>query len=369
MSSSDSPQPPARVEQLRQRLIELAQRQFRMPIGTDLVLHEQDDPQAVLHDGQALGQVMIDATRRYESPLVLPIMDLTLEKADLLRRLGLGGDDPQTFHFDQAPDQAMIQRAEQSADDPFDQRGMANIASITYVKDHAPDLVACGMAIGPFSLMTKLLSDPIMPVAMAGMGMTGQDDMEVLLAERALALAELSVARSLKAQIEAGAQAVCVCEPAANVVYLSPNQIEQGADIFERFVMAPNRRVRDQLHDAGVGLILHDCGELIDPMVSAFGHDIKPVMLSLGSSCDLAHCATLVPDDVVLYGNLPSKKFYSDSECSLEQVEKMTCRLSQSMRDSGQPFILGTECDVLSVTGKHDAIVEKVHRMLTCRCS
>jgi len=37
------------------------------------------------------------------------------------------------------------------------------------------------MAIGPFSLMTKLMADPIVPIAMAGMGVTGAEDPGVLM--------------------------------------------------------------------------------------------------------------------------------------------------------------------------------------------
>ena len=64
------------------------------------------------------------------------------------------------------------------------------------------------MLIGPFSLMTKLLADPIIAVAMAGMGLSADEDDNVKLAERALLLAEQVISRSLAAQMEAGAKAV-----------------------------------------------------------------------------------------------------------------------------------------------------------------
>ncbi len=102
---------------------------------------------------------------------------------------------------------------------------------------------------------------------MAGMGVSAAEDPGVLMVERCLELAELAVSRALRAQAEAGAKAILICEPAANIVYLSPKQINAGSDIFERFVMQPNLRLRRQLAEAGVDLIFHDCGELNSAMV------------------------------------------------------------------------------------------------------
>ena len=169
------------------------------------------------------------------------------------------------------------------------------------------------MAIGPFSLMTKLMADPITAIAMAGMGMTPEEDANILLAERCLALAEIAIARSLEGQIKAGAKAIMICEPAANLVYLSPKQKSSGADIFERFVMRPNLRIREQLASAEVDLIFLDCGELTGFMVEQFATRLDPAILSMGSSRKLWEDAALVPKSVVLFGNLPTKTFYSDA--------------------------------------------------------
>ena len=113
--------------------------------------------------------------------------------------------------------------------------------------------------------------------------------------------------RSLRSQIAHGARAIMICEPAANTAFLSPRQIRAGSDVFDRLVMQPNRASRAVLDEAGCDLIFHDCGELIDPMVEEFAHRLHPVMLSLGGSRKLWEDARLVPADVVLYGNLPTK--------------------------------------------------------------
>ena len=62
--------------------LDLAASGLRMPVGTDLVLHEQADAEQVVEDGCRLGQVMETAARRSSAlPLALSLMDpVRLEK-------------------------------------------------------------------------------------------------------------------------------------------------------------------------------------------------------------------------------------------------------------------------------------------------
>jgi uroporphyrinogen-III decarboxylase len=347
--------------------IRLAASGLRMPIGTDLVLHEQDDPDAVVRDGRKLGKVIAQAAFRYGTPLAVPLMDLRLEKADLLTLLGIPEGDVDAFHFHEPPEESLPGRVNGNAQAPSGARNRAHIEAIRYVASET-GLVPVGMAIGPFSLMTKLVSDPITPVAMAAMGVTAGEDPSILAVERCLALAEAAVRRSLAAQIEAGAKAVLICEPAASVVYLSPKQIEAGSDIFERFVIRPALRLKEQLSNAGVDLLFHDCGQLNTYMVRELAERLDPAVLSLGSSRKLWDDAAVVPKHVVLFGNLPTKNFYSDEVISLDAVRRLTCELIARMSEAAHPFILGSECDVLHVSDAAGPIRRKVQEMLTCQC-
>ncbi len=339
-----------------------------MPIGADLVLNQADDPESTRLDGRLLGQVVERSARLYETPLAVPLMDLRLEKVDLLLRLGIPERNVDLFHFEEPPDEQLLDASRATAGDPFPAASQAHFGAIRYIASET-DLVPIGMLIGPFSLMTKLLVDPIVAVAMAGMGLTAEEDPSVLLAERALLLAEQATSRSLRAQIEAGAKAVIVCEPAANIVYLSPKMLSAGADTFERLVMEPNLRLRRQMRDAGIDLVFHDCGELNHFMVEQFATRLDPAILSLGSSRTLWEDARLVPDSVVLFGNLPTKTFYSDAQMPVEEVERRTCELIARMRATGHPHILGSECDVLFVPDAIDRILRKVEVMCRCRCA
>jgi uroporphyrinogen-III decarboxylase len=179
-------------------------------------------------------------------------------------------------------------------------------------------------------------------------------------------MARATVERSALAQIRAGAKAVIVCEPAANKVYLSPRQLRGGSTIFERYVLEPNRALRSLMAAHGVDLIFHNCGELLDDMVRQFAVELRPVMLSLGGSRKLWEDAALVPDDIVLFGNLPTKMFYSDSVMPVEEVVRRTRELQANMRACGHAHILGSECDVLHVPESAETIRSKVDAMLTC---
>jgi uroporphyrinogen-III decarboxylase len=345
---------------VREQLLSLAASGLRMPIGTDLVLHEHSDAQAIMLDGERLGKVVETAARRYNTPVAVPLMDLRLEKADLVSAFGIPAVEVDTFHFNEAPEGTLDPAR------PFAQRNQANIDAVRYIATRT-DLLPVGMLIGPFSLTTKLMTDPISAVAMAGGGMTAEEDGSIGILERCLALSEQTVHRSVEAQVRAGAKAVIVCEPAANRVYLSPRQIQSGSDIFERFVMQPNLRMLSRIRELGAELIFHNCGELTNPMVEQFAQRLHPAMLSLGSSRKLWEDAALVPKDVVLYGNLPTKNFYSDEALPAARVEELTAELLAKMTETGHPYILGSECDVLHVPEAAQKIRNKVELMLRAR--
>jgi hypothetical protein len=342
----------------------LAARGLRTPIGTDLVLHERPDPEAVRLDGRRLAAVVREAAERYRTPLAVPLMDLRVEKADLVHRLWPNVAEADTFHFESPPSEADLDRARDKEGAPLLAGHRAHCDAIAEIASR-PGLTPFGISIGPFSLMTKLLADPIGAVALAGRGVPADDEPLVATAERALALAEHTVRRSLRAQAGAGAGAVIVCEPAVSALFVSPRQVAQGSPVFDRFVLAPLLALKSLLVDLGVDLFLHDCGEPTTAMVQALASRVHPAVLSLGSSRRLWEDAAVVPPDVVLFGNLPTKHFYSDETLPLDAVRARTRELVVKMRATGHPFILGSECDVLHVEEAAATIRRKVLAMLT----
>jgi len=338
----------------RQFYLDLAATGLSMPIGTHLVLHEHPDHAAIVQDGQRLGRVVEESARRFRMPLAFPLMDLKLEKEALLLARGVPSAAVDSYHFLEVP--------ELDGGFQLSKNMEATCGAIRHIASET-DLIPVGMGIGPFSLMTKLISDPIAPVFMAGIGATGEDEPEVALVERLLELGFATIQKYLDAQIEAGAKAIILCEPAANKVYFSPNQLAESYDVFDRYVMRFNLALREQLRSRGVDLIFHDCGELLDGMVQRFA-TLDPAMLSLGSSRLLWKDTALVPKSVVLYGNLPTKQFYSDTLMNVEKVRQLSADLTRRMRSLGHPFILGSECDILCVPGGESTIMAKVAAFL-----
>lgn len=350
----------------RQYYLDLAASDLRMPMGTDLVLHEYADPHAILASGKQLGMILEQTANRLKTPLALPHMDLELEKLQLLTMLGMPGseDDLNKYHFTTAPGNDVFDTLHAHLKDPLIPRLQAHIDSVGYIAHHT-QLLPVGMAIGPFSLMTKLVADPITPIAMAGSGLIAEEDEEILLVERVLELGIRLVLHSIAAQIKAGAKAIFIAEPAANRVYFSPNQLDDGADIFERYVMTYLRQLKAFLDEHNVDLIFHCCGELTEYFIRQFS-TLDPAIMSLGSSRHLWEDAAIVPKTTVLYGNLPSKRFYSDGLITVADVERQGEALVQKMREVRHPFILGTECDVLSVPGCEETISRKVAAIQRC---
>ncbi|HMP75924.1 MAG TPA: uroporphyrinogen decarboxylase family protein [Kiritimatiellia bacterium] len=337
----------------RQQLLDLAAQGHRAPIGTHLVLHRHQHPHEIQLDGDRLGGVIAEAATHYNTPLAMPLMDLSIEKECLLQHLDIPAEQIESYHFSAPP----------PCIESFPATAKMNSAcdAIRFVAGQ-PGLMPMGMSIGPFSLMTKLVADPITPVFLAGTGLGPDDEMEIAVAERAIQVGTALVLQYVEAQSRAGARAIIVCEPAANLVFFSPNQLAESHEIFERYVMEPMRRIKARIEAAGAELVFHDCGELTPGMVSRIA-GLDAAMVSLGSSRNLWADAAQFPASTVLYGNLPTKSFYSP-QLTPELVAERASELARRMRESGHPFILGSECDVLSVPGQEGPLMNKVMTFL-----
>jgi len=342
----------------RRLYLDLAASGLAIPIGTDVVLQEHSDPGNILLDGLKLGQVVEQSARRYHSPLGIPLMDLQIERSAILEILNIPGPEVNSFHFTEAPREEIIQEIDLKLNKRLSARMQATCTGIQYIHNRTK-LIPVGMCIGPFSLMTKLMDDPISAVYLYGLGAEGNSEPLVATLLGTLKLSTVVISRYIRVQIAAGAKLIIMCEPAANMVYISPKQIEKGSDVFDRCVIQNISRIKKILDDNSVDLFLHDCGELTDIIVEKFSQ-LNPAILSLGSSRQLWKDARLVSPNTVLYGNLPSKKFYSDELISPAELKTMAEDLVNRMREVGHPFILGSECDVLSVPGYHQLISEKV---------
>ncbi len=113
-------------------------------------------------------------------------MDLRLEKADLVHLVRPEVGEPDTFHFEEPPSGRDLERARDVGRAPRSSPATARTSTRSPRWPLAPALTPLGMAIGPFSLMTKLLADPISAVALAGRGVPAEEEPLVAMAERGL---------------------------------------------------------------------------------------------------------------------------------------------------------------------------------------
>jgi uroporphyrinogen-III decarboxylase len=345
--------------------LDLARDGRPLPIITHMVLHEKEDPESILLDGERLAAVILEAAERFNNPMALPVMDLTLEKDILLQTMGVPADATAAFHFDGVPDPKQCAKVSADMDVTKHPRIEANCKALSALRDGNNPIVPVGMSIGPFSLLTKLVKDPIGAIYSAGAGVEPKDDKDVAMIHAILGLAEAGVQANCAAQIKAGARAIFLCEPAANKVYFSPRQIRSGSTVYDDFVTEPNLRLKKLLDDNRVDLLFHDCGEVIPEMVTSFGK-LNPKLMSFGSQVRLWEVEKYIAKDVVIFGNLPTRKFYSDEEVPLEGIEGRVAEIEEKLGATGHPFIVSSECDVLSMPGYEHTIMTKINKMCSC---
>jgi uroporphyrinogen-III decarboxylase len=336
------------------------------PIGTDLIVHEYQDPEKLKLDGILLGKAVERAAKRFYSPMAFPLMDLKIEKVFLLETMGISPMKTDEYHFDSEPSDELIESIKAKIVVHSNTRVNATCEAISYIAKNT-GLLPVGMCIGPFSLMTKLVHDPITPIYLSGMGINHDDDDSISTTLKCLRLSVEVIKNYILRQANAGAKAIIMCEPAANKIYISPTQIESGSNVFTQCVTKYLLEIKKLLDSLNIDLIFHNCGELTDYMVREFV-SLDPVILSLGSSRILWEDAKIIPKNIVLYGNLPSKYFYSDEKITVQAVLEMSKQLIEKMKQANHPFILGSECDVLSVPEANNKINAKVNAFVSQCC-
>jgi uroporphyrinogen-III decarboxylase len=336
--------------------LEMAKAGTMMVLATDMLLKEKSNHKVLLTSGVELGKIILESANRYDMPLALPLMDLSLEKQWLLTLLDIEESKIEEFHFNTDLDESIIQEVKDKLETITTTRVEATCEALTYVSTNSNKL-SVGMCIGPFSLMTKLIAEPITPVFLAAIGETASENASIKNVEIVLQLTELIITKYVQKQIVAGAKAICVCEPSANIIYISPEVMSDATnDIFDRYVISINQRIKDEMTKNNVDLMVHDCGVLTPLMLKKISI-LDPVLISLGSPVKLWEATLIVPNDIVPFGNLPTKHFFMDETITPETVEEMSNELITRMSATGHPFILGSECDVLSVDGYENTIL------------
>jgi len=188
------------------------------------------------------------------------------------------------------------------------------------------DILKCAYVIGPVTLAG--LFESAERVAMDS----------ILEPERLNVLCSFAteiIQKYVHAMINAGADIVCILEPTATI--LGPKEFKKFSSFYVNYII-------ESYKYANIETVYHTCGNtmhLIQEMVSAGVN-----ALSLDSSqfgVEMEKAAQLVPDDVVIIGNISPTHVLKDG--SVEAVKDATTKLLEKMRPYPN-FVLSTGCDV-----------------------
>lgn len=139
-----------------------------------------------------------------------------------------------------------------------------------------------------------------------------------------------------KAFKEAGANGVCMAEPAAGL--LSPNLIDEFSTPYVQ-------KIREAVEDENFVVMYHNCGN-ITPLMQNIS-DIDAVAYSVGNAIDIEEALKVIPQDKMVIGNIdPAGTIRNGNP---EMIYKETTELME--RCCKYPnFVIASGCDIPPVS-------------------
>ena len=273
-------------------------------------------------------ETLIAMQEQFGFDVILPFMDLSVEAEALGLEI--------KFHDNGAPDvrEHPIETTEDlekyHAPDPAtDGRMNVFTDTIRRVKAHTAskgtgDMFIAGYVSSPFTLAGLLMGAENLAINTL---------LEPEFCHACIDFALSCIIPYAKAQQEAGADCVVLLDPTA--VLLSPG-------LYDTFVKPSVEKVAEALD---IPVILHVCGQTTPIMKNLASTHVDA--LSLDSDVNLLEIMPLIPDDMVIIGNIHpvSIMLYADAD----EVRSATLRLVEEMRPF-RNFILSTGCDLPSDT-------------------
>ncbi len=137
-----------------------------------------------------------------------------------------------------------------------------------------------------------------------------------------------------RAQVEAGADVIGIGDPACSLI---------GPQLYREFIWPRQKRMVEELHDAGARVRLHVCGRTrrILEMFGQLGCDI----IDVDSAVSMAEARALTGPDQVLLGNLDPVRTLRDRAPEGVSEAVLDCH-----RAAGARFIVGAGCEVVRDT-------------------
>lgn len=290
--------------------------------GMQLINHSVEE---LVKDGHLQALCMEAIAKRFDSGAAVSLMDLSVEAEAFGCPVRYSADDVPTLHG------AYIHNEEEAeallVPHVGDGRTGECIKGIQEASQLITDRPLLAGTIGPFSLAGRLLD-------MTEIMILCYEEPEMV--ESVLEKATEFLIEYAKAFKEAGANGVCMAEPAAGL--LSPNLIDEFSTPYVQ-------KIREAVEDENFVVMYHNCGN-ITPLMQNIS-DIDAVAYSVGNAIDIEEALKVIPADKMIIGNIdPAGTIRNGNP---ETVYKETTDLLE--RCGKYPnFVIASGCDIPPVS-------------------
>ncbi len=268
---------------------------------------------------------------KFEPDIIFPLMDLSVEAEAL--GLKIQKPDNESFSVKEHPIKNIEDLRQLSVPDLENSRLAVFIETVKKMKKNLSDTLTVAYVIGPYSLAGLL----------SGTENTAMNTIiQPEFLHETLEFTTKVIDDYGKALIRAGADGVCILEPAG--VLLSPQMYEEFSGNYVR-----------KLKQSWQSLVfLHICGNTtnIIPKMVETGCD----GLSIDAPVDLVGVKNLIPDEVFIIGNV--NPVATIAYGTREDVEKESIALLEGMKDR-KNYILSSGCDIPA-----DAKLDNIQAMI-----
>ncbi len=294
-----------------------------MPIlsfpGVQLIGHTVDE---LVRSGELQAQCMKAVADRFDIGVSFSLMDLSVEAEAFGSAVHYSEDDVPTIH------EALIHDEDEAEALVVPEIGAGRtgecVEGIRKACELITDRPVIAGIIGPYSLAGRLLDmTEIMILCYE------EPEMVETVLEK---VTEFQIAYA-KAFKEAGANGICMAEPAAGL--LSPS-------LMDEFSTPYVKKIREAVEDENFVVIYHNCGNNVELLINNISK-VDAAAYSFGNAIDIENTLKALPEDRMIIGNIdPAGTLRNGTP---EVIRKEVLELLE--RCSKYPnFVLSSGCDI-----------------------
>lgn len=297
-----------------------------MPIlsfpGTQLIGRTVEE---LVRSGELQAQCMKAIADKFDTGAAFSLMDLSVEAEAFGSPVHYSADDVPTVHGVLIHDEEEAEALQ--VPKVGDGRTGECVEGIRRAAELISDRPVLAGIIGPYSLAGRLLD-------MTEIMILCYEEPEMV--ETVLGKATEFLIDYAKAFKEAGANGVCMAEPAAGL--LSPNLIDEFSTPYVQ-------KIRDAVEDENFLVMYHNCGN-IEPLMEQI-KNIDAQAYSFGNAIDIEKALQVIPQDRMVIGNIDPAGMIRNSDP--KTVKEETLKLLE--RCSKYPnFVMASGCDIPPVS-------------------